>query len=120
MYHKNKALGLILGGGGLVETLIKECNKRDVKNYIIAVDDNFKLEKIKPDIKINFDNLGNIFSHLKNKKISQVVLLGSINKKPLFKIKPNPKDPEKLLIYFKLSFSRSVYSEKNSSFFGTM
>ena len=89
MHHKNIDLGLILGGGMLTKTLIHECKKQKKNIYIIAIEEDFKLENIEPDIKINFNRLGNIFSYLKNKNVSHVVLLGSIKKKPLLKIRPN-------------------------------
>ena len=86
MYHRNKRLGLILGGGTLTETLLNNCKK--IETYIIAIENNYSLKKIKPDIKIKYDHLGIIFNVLK-KNISQVVLLGSIKKKPFFQIRPN-------------------------------
>ena len=89
MYLKKKSLGLILGGGQLTQTLIKNCKKNKIKFYIISIDDDFNLNNIKPDIKINYNNLGDIFGYLKKKNINQVVFLGSIKKIPLLKIRPN-------------------------------
>ena len=89
MYHRNKKLGLILGGGTLTETLINNCKKKKIKTYIIAIENNYSLKKIKPDIKIKYDHLGIIFNLLKKKNISQVILLGSIKKKPFLQIRPN-------------------------------
>ena len=89
MYHRKKSLGLILGGGELTRTLINNCKKKKIKIYIIAIKENYSLDDVKPDIEISFDKIASIFSYLKKKNITQVILLGSIKKKPLFKIRPN-------------------------------
>ena len=87
MYHKKKSLGLILGGGELTRTLINNCKKKKIKIYIIAIKENFSLRNVKPDFEISFDKIASVFSYLKKKNISQVILLGSIKKKAAFKNK---------------------------------
>ena len=89
MYHKNKAIGLILGSGLLTKTLINKCKKKKLKFYIISVDNNFNIKFGKPDLIIDYNNIGNIFQFLKKKKISQVIFLGKVRKKPFLKFRPN-------------------------------
>ncbi len=89
MYHKDKSIGLMLGSGLLTKTLIDKCKKKKIKFYIISVDNNFDIKFGKPDLIINFNNIGNIFKFLKKKKINQVIFLGKVQKKALFKFRPN-------------------------------
>ncbi|RPH05287.1 MAG: DUF1009 domain-containing protein [Alphaproteobacteria bacterium TMED93] len=89
MYLKKKTIGLILGGGKLTNALINNCKKKKIKICIIAIEDNYNLYKIKPDIKIRLDRLGSIFSYLKKKNICQVILLGSVKKKNIWSMRPN-------------------------------
>ena len=64
MYHKKKYLGLILGGGEHTRTIIKNCKKKKIKIFIIAIKENYNLSDIKPDFEISFDCIANIFSYL--------------------------------------------------------
>ena len=89
MYHKKKIVGLLLGSGMLAKTLIDNCKKKKIKTHIISLDNSFNLGVYKPDLILEYDKIGNIFKYLKKNKISQIVLLGKIKKKSLFKIRPN-------------------------------
>ena len=81
MYLKKKTIGLILGGGKLTNALINNCKKKKIKICIIAIEDNYNLYKIKPDIKIRLDRLGSIFSYLKKKKYLPSNIIRKYSKK---------------------------------------
>ena len=89
MYHKDKVVGLVLGSGMLAQTLVKNCKKKKIRIHIISLENSFELEQHKPDLILEYDKIGNIFKYLKNNHISQVVFLGKVKKKSLYKIRPN-------------------------------
>ena len=89
MYHKDKVVGLVLGSGLLAQTLVKNCKKKKIRIHIISLENSFELEPHKPDLILEYDKIGNIFKYLKNNHISQVVFLGKVKKKSLYKIRPN-------------------------------
>lgn len=90
MSDKNENLALVLGAGGLVESLILELIKRRKSFIIIAIKNFYEFEKkYKANYTLTYGNLGNIFSILKKNNINKIMFLGNIKKLKLLSIKPN-------------------------------
>ncbi len=89
MFHKDSPIALILGGGFLTKTLIENCKKKKIKFHIIAIEESFNSNFGTPNLKLNINNIANVFKYLNKNKIYQVIFLGKIYKKKLIDIRPN-------------------------------
>lgn len=89
MQIKKTKLAIIAGGGDLVLSTIKSCNRQNISFFLIGIKDHYNNQIHPPDINLSLNNIGNIFSILKNEKILNIVFIGSIKKPYLTKLRPN-------------------------------
>lgn len=90
MLDKNNKLALVLGGGGLVESLLIELSKRKISYIIIAINKFYELnERYPPDYNLSYNNLGKVFSILRQNNIGKIVFLGKIKKLKLINLRPD-------------------------------
>ena len=90
MLDKNSKLALVLGGGGLVESLLLELTKKKSNFIIIAIKEFYEVhEKYPPDFNLKYSNLGKIFTILRQNNIDKIVFLGKIKKIKLINLRPD-------------------------------
>ena len=85
----NSKLAIIAGNGDLVLSCIKTCYKQNINVYVIGIDGFYENKNYKPNLILNLNKIGNIFSILKNQKIKYVLFIGSIRKPSLFRLRPD-------------------------------
>lgn len=82
-------LAIVAGGGDLVLSCIQACKKQNINYFIIGIDKFYINKYYKPNVKINLNEIGNIFSILHKEKIKDIIFIGSVRKPSLFKLRPN-------------------------------
>jgi UDP-2,3-diacylglucosamine hydrolase len=86
-------IGIIAGSGNLPLLIVEECEKNNIKPYIILIENFAKEEnyKLLNHIIINFGDIGKGLSFLKTNNIKYVVFAGAVKKPSLKTVYPDLK-----------------------------
>jgi len=91
MTEKRK-LGIIAGGGTLPQTLIQHCIQNEIPYFVLAVTGNASEGDFSPDIPHKFIRIGQAgtgLKHLRDEKVQDIVMIGTIRRPSLADLVPD-------------------------------
>ena len=89
MKIKSGKLAIIAGGGELVYSCIKACEKKNIKFVLIGIEGFYNSSSYPKYINLSLNKIGNIFFILKKETIKNILFIGSIKKPSLLALRPN-------------------------------
>ena len=92
MSTNSKKLGIIAGGGILPQTIINHCQKNNRDFFVLAIENNADKEIFTPDIPhkwIRIGQAGTGFKVMKEQKVDEVVMIGTIHRPTLSDLVPD-------------------------------